>query len=150
MKTIVGAILVATVLAAAAPAMADSVDKTAAKPPLAQAAPAAPASLDERLGCGVMLVTIDEVLQRNPELATKLSKGDGSSAAMLPMFRMLGASGEILLDKAYAEGLAQGQTPTGLYRRGVANLSANFAAGQGKEQAMALFTRCMAVVAPTS
>jgi hypothetical protein len=84
-----------------------------------------------------MLVTIDEVLQRNPDLATKFSKGDKSSAAMVPMFRMLGASGEILLDKAYAEGLAQGQTPTGLYRRGVANLSANFAAGGGKDEAMA-------------
>jgi hypothetical protein len=97
-----------------------------------------------------MLVTIDEVLQRNPDLATKFSKGDSSSAAMMPMFRMLGASGEVLLDKAYAEGLAQGQTPTVLYRRGVANLSANFAAGEAKEQAMAVFTRCMTVAAPAS
>ncbi|EJL35597.1 hypothetical protein PMI01_01275 [Caulobacter sp. AP07] len=146
MKTIVSAILVAAVFGAAGPAVAASAAKSATQP----VTQTAPAGLDERLGCGVMLVTIDEILQRNPDLATKFSKGDGSSAAMLPMLRMLGASGEILLDKAYAEGLAQGQTPTVLYRRGVANLSANFAAGGGKDQAMAVFTRCMAVAAPAS
>jgi hypothetical protein len=96
-----------------------------------------------------MLVTIDEVLQRNPQLAAKFSK-DNSSAAMMPLFRVLGASGGILLDKAYAEGVAQGQTPTVLYRRGVAELSSKFANGGGKEEAMAMFSRCMQVAAPPS
>ncbi len=146
MKTIVSATLATVVLAAAGPVLAASTTQEAARP---SAAPALTA-LDDRLGCGVLLVTIDEVLQRNPQLATKFSKGDGSAAAMLPMFRMLGASGELMLDKAYAEGVAQGVTPTALYRRGVAKLSASFANGGGKEEAMAVFTNCMAIAAPAS
>jgi len=147
MKTIVSAILAAAVTVAAGPVLAATTPKAA---PKAAAGATLPASLDERLGCGVMLVTIDEVLQRNPQLAAKFSKGDSGSAAMMPMFRLLGASGGILLDKAYAEGAVQGQTPTGLYRRGVANLSAQFADGGGKEEAMAVFSRCMQVAAPES
>jgi hypothetical protein len=147
MKIAVGAILTAA-LAFAAPAYAASVQKAAPEAPAPAAV--APASLDERLGCGVMLVTIDEVLQRNPQLAAKFSQGDKSSAAMMPLFRVLGASGGILLDKAYAEGVAQGQTPTVLYRRGVAELSSKFANGGGKEEAMAMFSRCMQVAAPES
>ena len=143
MKIAVGAIF-ATVLVAT-PVLAATAQKTTPKP----ATPAtAPASLDERLGCGVMLVTIDEVLQRNPQLAAKFAQGDGGAAAMVPMFRLLGASGGILLDQAYAEGATQGQTPTGLYRRGVANLSAQFANGADKDVAMAAFSRCMQVATP--
>jgi hypothetical protein len=145
MKIAVGAIF-ATVLVAT-PVLAATPQKAAPQP----ATPAAaPASLDERLGCGVMLVTIDEVLQRNPELAAKFAKGDSSSAAMMPMFRVLGASGGILLDRAYAEGATQGQTPTVLYRRGIANLSSQFANGADKDVAIAAFSRCMQVAAPES
>ena len=143
MKIAVGAIF-ATVLVAT-PVLAATAQKATPRP----AAPAvAPASLDERLGCGVMLVTIDEVLQRNPQLAAKFAQGDGGGAAMVPMFRLLGASGGILLDQAYAEGATQGQTPTALYRRGVANLSAQFANGADKDVAMAAFSRCMQVATP--
>lgn len=145
MKIAVGAIF-ATVLVAT-PVLAATAQKATPKP----ATPAvAPASLDERLGCGVMLVTIDEVLQRNPELAAKFAKGDSSSAAMMPMFRLLGVSGGIMLDQAYAEGATQGLTPTVLYRRGVANLSSQFANGADKDVAIAAFSRCMQVAAPES
>jgi hypothetical protein len=109
MKVTIGAILATTLVAFASPVLAAATPKAAAQttpPPLDAAAPA---SLDERLGCGVMLVTIDEVLQRNPQLVAKFSQGDKNGAAMVPMFRLLGASGGILLDKAYAEGAAQGQ-----------------------------------------
>jgi hypothetical protein len=75
----------------------------------------------------VLLVTIDEVLQRNPQLTEKAAAGDGGKA-MVPMLRMLGASGELMLDKAYADGATQGLKPTALYRRGVANLSATLSA----------------------
>ncbi len=146
MKIAVNAIVAAVLAVTATPVMAAATQKAAPKP---AAGASVPASLDERLGCGVMLVTIDEVLQRNPDLAAKFGKGDGS-AAMIPMFRLLGASGGILLDQAYAEGAAQGQTPTVLYRRGVADLSAKFANGGGKDEAMAVFGRCMQVASPES
>ena len=156
MKFTLGAVLATALVAIAAPVSAATTPKAAAQ---AAAPPATtpptletetPASLDERLGCGVLLVTIDEVLQRNPQLAARLSKGDKNSAAMIPLFRVLGASGGILLDKAYAEGVAQGLTPTTLYRRGVANMSSKFGQGAGKDEAMAMFGRCMQVASPES
>jgi hypothetical protein len=160
MKTTIGAILATTLattlVAFAGPVLAATTPKVATQttaPPAIAGAPdaaAGPATLDERLGCGVLLVTIDEVLQRNPQLAAKFSSGDKSSAAMMPMFRLLGVSGGVLLDKAYAEGAAQGQTPTALYRRGVAQLSSRFAQGGGKDEAMAVFGRCMQVASPES
>jgi hypothetical protein len=98
-----------------------------------------------------MLVTIDEVLQRNPQLAAKFSQGNSAGAAMVPMFKLLGVSGGQVLDKAYAEGVTQGATPSALYRRGVAALSAKINQdGGGKDQAMAVFSRCMSVAAPQS
>ena len=157
MKTTFGAILVGVLVLAASPALAASGDRTAPAqipaPAPAEKTPEAegPATLDERLGCGVLLVTIDEVLQRNPQLAADFSKGNSGGAAMVPMFKLLGASGGLMLDKAYAEGVAQGQSPTVLYRRGVAALSAKITqGGGGKDQAMAVFGRCMAVAAPQS
>jgi len=155
MKITIGVILATTLVAHAAPALASTAGKAAqvAPAPSAAASPAEaaiPATLDERLGCGVLLVTIDEVLQRNPQLVAQFSKGDKNSAAMVPMFRLLGASGGTMLDKAYAEGASQGLTPTALYRRGVAQLSAKFAQGGGKDQAMAVFGRCMQVASPES
>jgi hypothetical protein len=152
MKSMFGAILAGATLLTGAPALAASGDRTA---PAQTPATEAPATLDERLGCGVLLVTIDEVLQRNPQLTDKASSGDGGKA-MVPMLRMLGASGEIMLDKAYAEGATQGLKPTALYRRGVANLSAAFSGIKSsnderiKTQAMALFTRCVSIAAPSS
>ena len=154
MKATIGAILATTLIAFGGPVLAATTPKVATQattpPAAAPAAAAAPASLDERLGCGVLLVMIDEVLQRNPQLAAKFSRGDKSSAAMIPMFRLLGVSGGTMLDKAYAEGATQGLTPTALYRRGVAELSSKFANGGGKEEAMAMFSRCMQVAAPPS
>jgi len=154
MKTAIGAILAMSLVVSAGPVLAASTTKAstqATAPSPITPAPqetTGPASLDERLGCGVLLVTIDEVLQRNPQLAAKFSKGDRSSAAMMPMFRLLGVSGGLMLDKAYAEGAAQGQTPTALYRRGVAQLSSRFAQGGGKDEAMAGFRRRMGGASP--
>ena len=151
MKSTVSAILVGIAVLSASPVLAASGDRTAPT----QAPVAGAPSLDERLGCGVMLVTLDEVLQRNPQLVGKMSKTDGS-AAMVPLIRMLGASGEVMLDKAYEEGGVEGLKPTALYRRGVANLTATLAginstnSDQVKEQAVALFTRCVSIAAPKS
>lgn len=153
MKTTFSAILTSVLVLAASPVLAASADRTTPAQVPAEKAPEAegPASLDERLGCGVLLVTIDEVLQRNPQLAADFSKGNSAGAAMVPMFKLLGASGGQMLDKAYAEGVAQGQSPTVLYRRGVAALSAKITqGGGGKDQAMAMFGRCMAVATPES
>lgn len=158
MKTTFGAILTGVLMLTASSALAASGDRTSpakSPPPSAPSLSAqvpdagAPATLDERLGCGVLLVTIDEVLQRNPQLAAKFSS-DSTGAAMMPMFKLLGVSGGTMLDKAYADGATQGQTPTVLYRRGVAALSSKFANGGGKDQAMAVFGRCMAIAAPPS
>jgi len=153
MKTTFSAILTSVLVLAAFPVLAASADRTTPAQVPVEKTPEAegPASLDERLGCGVLLVTIDEVLQRNPQLAADFSKGNGAGAAMVPMFKLLGASGGQMLDKAYAEGVAQGQSPTVLYRRGVAALSAKITqGGGGKDQAMAMFGRCMAVATPES
>ncbi len=154
MKITIGVIVAATVAVLAGPVSAATPGKAAQAVAPSTPAPSstavAPATLDERLGCGVLLVTIDEVLQRNPQLAAQFSKGDKNSAAMIPMFRLLGASGGIMLDKAYAEGATQGLTPTTLYRRGVAELSSKFAQGGGKDEAMAMFGRCMQVASPQS
>lgn len=153
MKTTFGAILAGVLVLTASSALAASGDRTAPAQATAETTPQAegPATLDERLGCGVMLVTIDEVLQRNPQLAAKFSQGNGAGAAMVPMFKLLGVSGGQVLDKAYAEGVAQGSTPSTLYRRGVAALSAKINQdGGGKDQAMAVFSRCMSVAAPQS
>lgn len=153
MKTTFSAILTGVLVLAASPVLAASGDRTATAQVPVEATPQAegPATLDERLGCGVMLVTIDEVLQRNPQLAAKFSQGNGAGAAMVPMFKLLGVSGGQVLDKAYAEGVAQGSTPSTLYRRGVAALSAKINQdGGGKDQAMAVFSRCMSVAAPQS
>lgn len=152
MKTTFGAILAGVLVFGAAPALAAS---PAVVAPAQIPEPTPVGSLDERLGCGVMLVTLDEVLQRNPQLTAKMGQSEGG-AAMAPMLRMLGASGETMLDRAYAEGATQGLTPTALYRRGVANLSAAFSGfkpgndAQVKTQAMALFTRCVGIAAPKS
>ncbi|HWU12385.1 MAG TPA: hypothetical protein VN157_00065 [Caulobacter sp.] len=153
MKTTFSAILAGVLVVAASPALAASGERTAPAQVPVEKSPEAegPASLDERLGCGVMLVTIDEVLQRNPQLAAKFSQGNNAGAAMVPMFKLLGVSGGQVLDKAYAEGVAQGSTPSTLYRRGVAALSAKINQdGGSKDQAMAVFSRCMSVAAPQS
>ncbi|HWW24517.1 MAG TPA: hypothetical protein VNZ85_01325 [Caulobacter sp.] len=153
MKTTFSAILAGVLVLAASPVLAASGDRTAPTQVPVETTPQAegPATLDERLGCGVMLVTIDEVLQRNPQLAAKFSQGNSAGAAMVPMFKLLGVSGGQVLDKAYAEGAAQGATPSTLYRRGVAALSAKInQGGGGKDQAMAVFSRCMSVAAPQS
>jgi hypothetical protein len=158
MKTTFGAILAGVLISATSPALAASGDRTAPTQIPTEKAPTetapeadGPATLDERLGCGVMLVTIDEVLQRNPQLAAKFSQGNSTGAAMVPMFKLLGVSGGQVLDKAYAEGVAKGATPSTLYRRGVAALSAKInQGGGGKDQAMAVFSRCMTVAAPQS
>lgn len=152
MKTTFGAILTGVLILIASPSLAASAKTAAAQAPVDKTLGAeGPATLDERLGCGVMLVTIDEVLQRNPQLAAQFSKDNSTGAAMVPMFKLLGASGGQVLDKAYAEGVAQGASPSTLYRRGVAALSARInQGGGGKDQAMAVFSRCMTVAAPSS
>ncbi|MFZ0267592.1 hypothetical protein [Caulobacter sp.] len=152
MKFTFSAILIGVLALTTAPASAASGDQTV---PQQIPATEAPATLDERLGCGVMLVTLDEVLQRNPQLGQAISKGENGSV-MGPMIRMLGASGELMLDQAYAEGATQGLKPTALYRRGVTSLSSAFSGIKSstdervKTQAMALFTRCVSIAAPRS
>ena len=95
MKTTIGAILATALVTFAGPVLAATTPKATAQAPAPAPEATAPASLDERLGCGVLLVTIDEVLQRNPQLAAKFSNGDKSSSAMMPMFRLLGVSGGV-------------------------------------------------------
>jgi hypothetical protein len=104
MKTTIGAILATTLIAFAATRSGrldpEAAIQTTAPPPISPTIPSAPqettapATLDERLGCGVLLVTIDEVLQRNPQLAAKFSKGDSARAAMVPMFRCWASAAE--------------------------------------------------------
>ncbi|MDB5457746.1 MAG: hypothetical protein JWP92_3331 [Caulobacter sp.] len=138
MKTTLSAILIAV--------------SALASPALAQAPTAAP-SLDERVACGVMLVSIDELGRRYPGMMDGMGKDKATGAAIT---RMMGVSGAMLLDAAYAEGSTQGLKPSDLYRRGVGHVATIFKGVESptnaaaKQRALALLNRCMMVATPTT
>ncbi|MDG2522757.1 hypothetical protein P7B02_14555 [Caulobacter segnis] len=112
------------------------------------AAAQSPASLEERTGCAVFLLTANEMAARFPEMF----KGDDAEMAQ-SMFRLMSAAGAPLLDAAFAEGAAQGKSAAEMYRAGLGyNLDAFKGVGpkdpRFKSRGMALTKRCMAVAAP--
>ena len=109
---------------------------------------------DQKLGCAVLFVGLDEVIRRNPGLIGKMSDGDGSDKAIAPMLKMLGVSGEASFNTTMTEAIAKGDKPSEIYRRGVASLSSLVADAPvtktgddaNGERAMAVFTSCLSVM----
>lgn len=127
--------------------------------PAVIAKPAAPspitvqAKADQQFGCAVLFVGADEVLRRNPGMLAKLSEGEGGKAVG-PLLKMMGASGEGIINAAIADGVARGEKPTEVYRRGVASIASMMIdtpvtkAGDdaNEERGMALFTNCLSLM----
>lgn len=135
-----------------AAAMATSTPAAVKPPPPVPISAAVKA--DQRLGCAVVFVAFDEIVRSNPGLMSKFDKGDGSSKAVAPMLKMLGVSGEAILDDTLTQAVAKGEKPTVVYRRGIASLSAMIAntpvtktgdAANG-ERGIALFADCMSLM----
>lgn len=109
---------------------------------------------DQKLGCAVVFVGFDEIVRSNPGLMNKFDDGDGSSKAVAPMLKMLGVSGEAIMNDILTQAVARGEKPTDVYRRGIASLSAMIAntpvtktgdAANG-ERGIAIFTDCMSLM----
>jgi hypothetical protein len=143
MKRGLGAISMTLATLVAAPAMAQNQAPAPAQPP---------ATLDERLGCGMMLVSFDEVAKVIPALGQRF--GGANREGGMAMMRMMAANATLTYNAAFAEAAAQGVGPADTHRRAVAFLAQRFAgvkdmrSGEGRRVTMALFNRCATVMAP--
>ena len=130
----------------------------AVKPPPPALAPSLPlsaaAKADQRFGCAVLFVGIDEVIRSNPSLMSKFDNGDGSSKAVAPMLKMLGVSGEAIVNDTLTQAVARGEKPTDLYRRSIASLSSMIVSTPvtkkgdeaNEERGVAIFTDCLSLM----
>ncbi len=127
-------------------------------PSLAKPPPPLPISAavkaDQKFGCAVLFVGIDEVVRSNPGIMSKFDDGDGSSKAIAPMLKMLGVSGEAILNDALTQAIAKGEKPTDVYRRSIASLSTLVANtpvtkkgdAANEERGIAIFTDCLSLM----
>jgi len=111
------------------------------------------AKADQKFGCAVLFVGIDEVVRSNPGIMGKFDDGDGSSKAIAPMLKMLGSSGEAVFNDTLSQAIAKGEKPTDVYRRSIASLSAMVANTPTKkgdeanqERGVAIFTDCLSLM----
>lgn len=117
----------------------------------APAEAAAPASLDERLGCGMMLVSFDEMVKVIPALGQ--SVGGANREAGMAMMKMMAANAALTYNAAFAEAAAQGGAPADTHRRAVAFIGSRFGdvkdakSNDGRRTTTALLNRCATVVA---
>lgn len=109
-------------------------------------------SLDERLGCGMMLVSFDEMVKVIPALGQGF--GGPNREAGEAMMRMMAANAAVTYNAAFVEAAAQGGAPADTHRRAVAFIGARFGgvkdakSTDGRRATMALLSRCATVVAP--
>ena len=127
-------------------------------PAAVKPAPSVPISAamkaDQKLGCAVVFVGIDEVVRSNPGIMSKFGDGDSSSKAVGPMLKMLGVSGEAIINDTLAQAISKGEKPTDVYRRGIASLSAMVANtpvtktgdAANEERGVAIFTDCLSLM----
>jgi len=127
-------------------------------PTVAKAPPPLPVTAavkaDQRFGCAVLFVGIDEVVRSNPGIVGKFDDGDGSSKAIAPMLKMLGVSGEAIFNDTLAKAIAKGEKPTDVYRRSIASLSTLVANAPvtktgdeaNGERGIAIFSDCMSLM----
>lgn len=142
MKRGLGAISMTLATLMAAPAMGQN-QAAAPVPP--------PATLDERLGCGMMLVSFDEVVRVIPAVGQRF--GGPNREGGMAMMRMMAANATLTYNAAFAEAAAQGVGPADTHRRAVAFIAQRFEGAkdikrsEGHRAMMALFNRCVTVVA---
>lgn len=125
--------------------------QTPVPPPVALSAAA---KVDQKLGCAVLFVGFDEIIRGNPELISKFDEGDGSAKALPPLLKMLGASGETVLNDTLTEAIGKGQKPADVYRRGLASLSIMVTQAPvtktgdkaNEERGIAVFTQCLSLM----
>ncbi|CAN5430795.1 hypothetical protein BH10PSE3_BH10PSE3_14660 [soil metagenome] len=135
-----------------AAAMAASTPNAVTPPPPAPIS--AGVKADQKLGCAVVFVGFDEIVRGNPGLISKFDDGDGSSKAIAPMLKMLGVSGEAIINDILTQAVAKGEKPTDVYRRGIASLSAMVANAPvtkkgdaaNQERGVAIFTDCLSLM----
>jgi len=135
-----------------AAALASSTTPAVTKP-VASSPVTAQLKADQRFGCAVLFVGADEVIRRNPAILGKLSEGDGGKA-VAPLLKMMGSSGEAIMNAAIADSIAKGEKPTDAYRRGVAGVASMMIDAPvtktgddaNEERGMALFTNCLSLM----
>ena len=135
-----------------AAALASSTTPAVTKP-VAPSPITAQTKADQRFGCAVLFVGADEVVRRNPSLLAKLSEGDGGKAVG-PLLKMMGVSGEAIINAAIADSVAKGEKPTEVYRRGAASIASMMIDAPvtktgddaNEERGMALFTNCLSLM----
>jgi hypothetical protein len=135
-----------------AAAVATSTPNVAKPPPPMPISAAAKA--DQKFGCAVLFVGIDEVVRSNPGIVSKFGEGDSGSKAVAPMLKMLGVSGEAVMNETLTQAIAKGEKPTDVYRRSIASLSAMVAntpvtkkgEGGNEERGIAIFTDCLSLM----
>ena len=135
-----------------AAAMATSTPSAVKPPPPVPISAAVKA--DQKFGCAVAFVGLDEVIRSNPRLIGKFDDGDGSSKAVAPMLKMLGVSGEAIINDTLTQAVARGEKPTDVYRRSINSLSAMVANAPvtktgdeaNGERGIAIFTECMSLM----
>jgi len=135
-----------------AAAMATSTPAAVKPPPPVPISAAVKA--DQKLGCAVVFVGFDEIVRSNPGLMSKFDDGDGSSKAIAPMLKMLGVSGESIINDTLTQAVAKGEKPSDVYRRGITSLSAMVANtpvtkkgdAANEERGIAIFTDCLSLM----
>lgn len=135
-----------------AAALASSTTPAVTKP-VAPSPITAETKADQKFGCAVLFVGADEVIRRNPAILAKLSEGDGGKAVG-PLLKMMGLSGEAILNAAVAEGTARGEKPSDTYRRAVASMASMMidapvtktGGDANEERGMVLFTNCLSLM----
>jgi hypothetical protein len=117
----------------------------AAPVPLPGATPLSAAGASNA-GCGAVLLMLGKVVDSSPELFAKQANGK----AIQTLLSALGLKGKAMMDEAFAEGAANGLSPTQTYDAGVASLTTSIKGDisgaspgeMGKKAGLALMNRC--------
>lgn len=148
--------LIAVSLAASAalsPALAVAADVSAKPVAQAQASPVPlpettllSAAAANNAGCGAVLLILGKVVDGSPELFAKQPNGK----AIQTLLSALGLKGKAMMDQAFAEGAANGLSPTQTYEAGITSLMTSIKGDiggsspdeMGKKAGLALMNRC--------
>jgi hypothetical protein len=109
------------------------------------ATPLSPAD-SEKAGCGAVLVILGKVADGYPEMFANQANGK----TIQTLLSAFGLKGRAMMDEAFAEGAAQGLSPSQTYEAGVVGLLASVKSDvssaspqdAGKKAGIALMKRC--------
>jgi hypothetical protein len=145
--SLAASIALSPALAAAADVNAKAVQTQTAPSvtPIPGASALSPAD-SEKAGCGAVLVILGKVADGYPEMFANQANGK----MIQTLLSALGLKGKAMMDEAFAEGAAQGLSPSQTYEAGVVGLLASVksdVAGAnpqdaGKKAGVALMKRC--------